>query len=123
MSEFYFNEKEGRYDPINEASLGARMKAARRSRDDLSEAIRQVEKNQNPTYQSMMSGYHTSDVEKAARQTSDFTSYKNEAKKEPQKKKKSGLVSLGFLVWIIYMIFKSDAGESIRRFFEDLFQY
>ena len=121
MSRYYYNEKEGRYDPISKASYAARIKHAKSQQDDLTEGIRKVQSRSNQSFQELKRGYHSEDVEKAARQTSDYSSYTSNERKEPEKKKKGGIISFAFIVWLLYMFFRNGAGESIREFFANLF--
>jgi|GEM_PF-4450310 len=126
MSEFIFNEKEGCYVPVSEASFGARMRAGKQSNDDLTAEILEVESRGNTEFKNLRQGYHAGEIEKAARQTSSYSTYKGKqsstnTQKQSAKKGKTSVISIAFLIWIIVKMFQGDLFDSIERFFENFF--
>lgn len=124
MSEFYFNEKKGRYEPISEAPFGAYHRSEKISKDDLADDILRAEQWSDASFASAKTGHFSADIENDSRQSNRYESYQgtqSSESRETPKKKKGGVISFAVIVWIIYMLFKGELGESIRQFFEDVF--
>ena len=109
MSNYYFNEKKGRYEHIDEASAIKKQK---------------INIDKQNKYRSEPYFQETQKTEKQSVSMPTFEipkARKTEGKDSKGKKKKGGIGSIIGVVWVLYILFNGDIGDKIREFFESIF--